>query len=200
MMADWSTMALIDIAVRVAVTLWVVVISVRDHRHGLISNRLTAPLFVGVGAFQLFYAVTALRTTGGNDWWMRLVFIILAYSITFMLWTRHFIGGGDAKFLMALFALFPAMEWVVLLALLLLVIMLPLLLLEFRRRSPAQMWRGMRDRMITGQVLPTQADLEEHGRRYAWTFGIPAVVFTWLYWSGIEPYADSIVRYVQGIL
>jgi Flp pilus assembly protein protease CpaA len=199
-MSEWGALDALDLVLRVLVTAWIVVISVRDHRHGLISNRLTAPFFLGVGAFQILYALTVMRGLGDGEWWLRLLFLVVAYGITFSLWTLHFIGGGDAKFLMALFALFPTMDWVVLLALLLLVIMLPLLLLELRARRPGAMWRGFRDRLLTGQVLPTQEELQEQGRRYAWTFGVPAIVFTWLYWEGIVPYVDRIWRYMQGIV
>ncbi len=176
-------------------------ISVLDHRNGLIPNRLTAPFFVGLGLFQVLFAVIVVRSVlDGPVWWLRLLFIVLAFTITFGLWTLHFIGGGDAKFLMALFALFPAMEWVVLLALLLLVLTLPLLLWEMRHRRPGEIWRSFRDRLLTGQFLPSEADLHERGRRYAWTFGVPAMIYTWAYWDGIAPYVDQFERFLQGVV
>jgi hypothetical protein len=39
------------------------------------------------------------------------------------------------------------------------------------------------NRILTGQILPTEQELQEKGRRYAWTFAVPAMVFTWIYWE-----------------
>lgn len=169
--------AALPVVVRVLVTLWVVAIAVMDHRTGRIPNALTGPVMLGVGAFRLVQAFQ-------GDW--AKLGMLLAWVLIFGLWMLHFVGGGDAKFLMALYALFPSMEFTAVLALVLLFITLPLMLWELRRRpvgeSVGSAWR----RVATGQVLPTERELQERGRRYAWTFGIPALVYAWLYWGGVS--------------
>jgi Flp pilus assembly protein protease CpaA len=161
------------LAVQVGLSAWMIAVAVSDHRTGRIPNALTAPVFLGVGAYRLFEGVTGQP--------VRLLMLV-AWALIFVLWMAHFIGGGDAKFLMALYALFPSMEFTAILALILLLITVPLVLVEFwqRRGSGAagSAWR----RVVTGQLLPSEADLQERGRRYAWTFAVPGLVYTWFYW------------------
>jgi Flp pilus assembly protein protease CpaA len=146
---------------------------VLDHRSGRIPNWLTAPVIFGVGAIRM---VQALR----GDW--AKLGMLLAWAVIFGLWMLHFIGGGDAKFLMGEFALFPTMDFVAVMAIILLIITLPLLLREMlARRGEAAL--SIRDRLATGQVLPTEEDLQARGRRYAWTFAIPGIIYTWVYWK-----------------
>jgi Flp pilus assembly protein protease CpaA len=135
---------------------------------------LTAPVILGVGGLQL------LQVLGGE--WQKLG-LLLAWLLIFVLWMLHFVGGGDAKFLMGLYALFPSMEFTAVLALVLLVLIVPLLLLELWRRPASESVTAAWRRVATGQVLPTEQDLQERGRRYAWTFAVPGLVYTWLYWG-----------------
>jgi Flp pilus assembly protein protease CpaA len=108
--------------------------------------------------------------------------LLVGLVLVFVLWMLHFIGGGDAKFLMAELTLFPYMDFVALLALVLLVVTLPLLLLELRGRRVGQVKDSLRDRLVLGQFLPTAEELQQRGRRYAWTFAIPGIIYTWFYW------------------
>ena len=89
---------MVDVAVRVLITVWLVAVSVRDARQGIILNRMTAPVFLGVGLFQLGYSAIVLRTTtplpGEAVWWWRPVFILASFAVCFALWMLHFIGGG----------------------------------------------------------------------------------------------------------
>lgn len=160
---------------QIAITAWMVAISVMDHRTGRIPNVWTVPVILVAGLYRLLY-----------DGWIQGEYarfaLIAAWAGIFALWMLHFIGGGDAKFLMAEFALFPYIEFAAVLAFILLVLTLPLLLWEMRGRSLTSTGRSLRNRVLTGQVLPTEQDLQERGRRYAWTFAIPGIVFTWVYW------------------
>lgn len=175
-LTDWQAVAsapAVKLLVQVALTVWMIAVSVSDQRTGRIPNILTAPVFLVVGGYRL------LEGFQGEP----VRFLLLAvWAIIFVLWMLHFIGGGDAKFLMALYALFPTMEFTAVLAFFLLVITLPLLIWEMRGRRLVEVGRGVRDRVLTGELLPTEAELQERGRRYAWTFAIPGLVYTWLYW------------------
>jgi Flp pilus assembly protein protease CpaA len=161
----------VRLLIPLAITAWMLAVAVLDHRTGRIPNALTAPVIFGVGLIRLVQGDTLVK-----------VGLVLAWAVVFGLWMLHFIGGGDAKFLMGELALFPSMEFVALLALVLLVITLPLLLWELRGRQLAEVRQSVQGRLVTGQVLPTEEDLQTRGRRYAWTFAIPGIIYTWVYW------------------
>lgn len=175
----WIDPELAALAAKVLVTAWMVVIAVKDHRTGLIPNRLTAPVFIGVGAYRVIW-----QGLIQGEW--SYLALLLAYAVLFGLWMLKFIGGGDAKFLMALSSLFPTIEFATLLALFLLLVTVPLLIWEIAKAAHADsiggVFRSVRDRLLSGQVLPTEQDLHERGRRYAWTFAIPGIIYTWIYW------------------
>lgn len=168
----------LEIGVKVVLTLWMLRISVLDHYTGRVPNALTAPVFLGVGAYRMLFE----GLVQGNAWRFGL---LVTWAIIFGLWMLHFIGGGDAKFLMALFALFPSMEFAGVLAFLMLPITLALLLWDIRGsdRSLGERMRAGVARLYTGQILPTEQELQEKGRRYAWTFAVPSIVYAWLYWA-----------------
>lgn len=161
--------------IKLAISVWMLVISYLDHAEGRIPNALTASVFLGVGAYRVVWEGLWLGQP------VRL-WLLAAWAIVFGLWMLHFIGGGDAKFLMAQFALFPFMEYVAVLAFVLLILTVPLLILHTRGRSAGGILRGMWVRLQTGQVLPTEEELQEHGKRYAWTYAVPGIVFAWVYW------------------
>jgi len=160
---------------QVALTVWMVAVALLDHRTGRIPNAVTAPVMLGAGALRLIQ--------GFQGEAVRFVLPVV-WVLVFALWMLHFIGGGDAKFLMALYAVFPFMDFTGVLALVLLVITVPLLLWDLRGRSPGHVGESLRSRALTGQWLPTEAELQERGRRYAWTFAVPALVYVWVYWRG----------------
>ena len=165
---------LVKLLIPVAITAWMLTVAIMDHRTGRIPNWLTAPVIFGVGAIRLI--------EGFQGQPVRFL-LLVAWGVIFALWMLHFIGGGDAKFLMGEFALFPSMGFVALLAIVLLVITLPLLLLELRGRRLSEVRGSLSDRMVLGQILPTEEDLQTRGRRYAWTFAIPGIIYTWFYWG-----------------
>lgn len=171
----------IELAVKVLLTLWMIRISYGDHMSGRIPNRLTAPVFLGIGLYRLLEGGLHL----GGKGWLQVIGLLVAWGILFGMWMLHFLGGGDAKFLMALFALFPSIEFLAVLAFGLLIIMIIVLAVETLRKRPSfgRVIENWRARLLTGQILPTEAELQSRGRRYAWTFAIPAMVFTWIYWE-----------------
>lgn len=171
---EFSSLAPVaQLALQIAVTAWMLAVAVTDHRTARIPNWLVAPVMLGVGGVRL------LEGLFGQP---QRFLLLLAWALIFGLWMLHFIGGGDAKFLMAELALFPTMEFVAVLAFILLVVTVPLLLWEMRGRSLAQVRDGLSARLVTGQILPTEQELHEQGRQYAWTLAVPGLVYTWLYW------------------
>lgn len=172
-MIPLAEVAGLKLVAQLALVVWMVAVAVIDHRHGRVPNGLTAPVMLGMGAFRFY---EGLR---GEP--VRLLLLVV-WALLFGLWLLHFLGGGDAKFLMALFALFPSMEFVAVLALILLAEMVPIVLWGARGSSPRAALRALRDRVITMQVLPTEAELRARGRRYAWTFAVPGIVYTLFYW------------------
>ena len=64
-----------------------------------------------------------------------------------------------------------------------LITIVPLLLWEMRGRSAKDVGSGAYRRVATGQLLPTESELQKRGRRYAWTFALPGIVYTWVYWE-----------------
>jgi Flp pilus assembly protein protease CpaA len=152
---------------------WMVAVAVMDYRYGRIPNALTAPVILGVGAYRL--------VEGFQGHPVRFL-LLIAWLLIFVLWMLHFLGGGDAKFLMALYALFPSMEFTGVLALILLVEMVPIVLWEVRGTTPRQMGRSLQSRLVTGQVLPTETELQARGRRFAWTFAVPGILYTVFWW------------------
>jgi len=173
----------LKLVLQIAITAWMVAISVMDHRIGFIRNTWTAPVFVGVGLYRL--VVNGI--VQGQFLWMG-VLLLTAWAVIFGLWGLHLLGGGDAKFLMAQFAIFPEMDFVMALAFILLIVTLPLLFLELwrqlRQRSVGDLLGTVWQRIIAFQFLPTEEDLRRRGRRYAWTYAVPGIIYTWFYWGG----------------
>lgn len=198
-----TALQIVDIAVRALITVWLVAISLRDTRHGIILNRMTGPIFLGVGLFQLVYAAAVLSTTpvlpGEPPWWVRPIFILVGFAVCFGLWMIHFIGGGDAKFLMALLALFPHSEFVLLMAVVLLVVTSALFAVDVMRTGLLTKLRALRSRALTGELLPTKAELDEHGKPLAWTYALPAAIYVWPYWSGLEPYVTHLRQFFAAL-
>ena len=95
------------VAVQIAATLWMLAVAVIDHRTARIPNWMVAPVMLGAGAYRLIEGIL-----GERQW----ILMLLAWLLIFALWMLHFIGGGDAKFLMGLYALFPTIEFTAVLA------------------------------------------------------------------------------------
>ncbi|MFN2250845.1 MAG: prepilin peptidase [Anaerolineae bacterium] len=161
------------VLVKIAVVAWMVTVAVMDHWSGRIPNWMTAPVFLGVGLFRIYQGFTVSPTY---------FLLLVAWAGIFVLWMLHFIGGGDAKFLMGIYALFPNMEFTTVLALILLLTTVPLFIMEMRGRRAGEVRDSAYRRVVTGQVLPTESELHERGRRYAWTFALPGIIYTLIYW------------------
>jgi len=170
-----------------------------DARTAIIPNWLTLPAMLLLGGWRALsgaaYVVKPVSSRyalslGG---WMphsiagawalsNPLFMVVAWGFCFALWELHVMGGGDAKTLMGLVALFPSTEFAVFIAAAVLVLSLPLLLLKLRRKGMGSIPQTLRGRLRRRPFLPTQKELEEQGRPYAWTFCLPGVIYLWFLW------------------
>ena len=196
-MGEASTLALT--LLKLVFTFWLVAVAYVDARTATIPNRLTFPGIALFGGWRVldgaWYALSEIvarlalpfeiRTQPANSDGQalsRLLFMILTWALCFVLWELHIIGGGDAKTLMAIFALFPSADFGLFLCIGVLVLSLPLLLLRLRGRGIRGHWEALRTKLTEGPLLPTQHELETEGRPYAWTFCLPGVVYLWFLW------------------
>lgn len=171
------------LALRVAISGWMIGIAAWDHWRRRVPNWLVLPVMLAALAYQVYLFVVDRPASN-------LGFALVAWVVLFVMWQAHFFGGGDAKFLMALFALFPETRFLAFFALVVLAISVPLLIYQLwqgRRRGPGQegsegegsLLSRMRGRLRDGQLLPTEQDLTARGRPYCWTFALPGVIFLW---------------------
>ena len=143
---------------KLALTVYLAIVIVCDLRTRTIPNRLTLPVMVGVLGWQFC-------KTG----WAALV--ILAFWIgIFTLWAAHLYGGGDAKLLMVLFALWPRTDFLLVEAGLSLLIGIPLLIWKYRGKPWPEAARSF------------QQALEQKQGGYPWgaIYALGGIVFAWL--------------------
>jgi len=140
---------------RIGVSIWLIVVSVVDVRARRIPNALVLPVLV---------AALIWRLAQGN--WL----VALVCEGLYLLWRTGFLGGaGDAKLLMALVALFPAAEFVLILGAVVLAVALPWTAMRYRRR-----WgEFVRD------LRPSEERLEREGVPFAWVYALGALVYMW---------------------
>jgi len=157
----------IEPLIKALLTAWLAAAALWDARWAIIPNWLTLPLMLAVGVLRLY-----------QRQWIVLPIWVLVY----LLWRVNIIGGGDAKLLMGIFALFPTFDFAFVFAVLVAAVTLPLLVLQHWGRRPADLVRGVAHRLHEGPLMPTREELETEGRQYAWTFCLPGVVYLWLWW------------------
>ena len=168
MSLDHPTVAL---ALKAAATLWLAAISIWDRRHRRVPNSLVLPVLGGALVWRIYEAI-AHRSD-------RILFIIVAWIVLFMMWRLHILGGGDAKFLMAMLALFPTTPFLVLLSLTVLLVRTPLLIIKYARRGGRETVHALRRRLRDGALLPTAEELQTEGRPHCWTYALAGVIYLW---------------------
>lgn len=101
---------------------------------------------------------------------------LLYWVLFFSLWTMRFMGGGDAKLLMGLFGLFPDFQLAWLVAASILATGLPYLAYKYQHQ-----WRSIPHalfwRLVTRQLLPSQAEFEKEAVPYAFSFCLAGAVY-----------------------
>lgn len=153
--------------VKLSITAWLVAAAFWDWRTGLVPNWLTMPVVLIAGAVRLYQGT-----------WI----ILPIWVLLFLIWRGHIVGGGDAKLLMGLFALFPTQQFAILFGVMVLAVSIPLMVLKHWNGSPLRVLQSIAKTLSAGSPLPSQEDLEVHGRRYAWTFCLPGLVYLWGFW------------------
>jgi Flp pilus assembly protein protease CpaA len=151
--------------VEMALTLWLGAVAVWDLRRATIPNWLTVPVALLAGAWQMYQ----------GRW-----YVLLIWAVLFLIWWLNIMGGGDTKFLMALFAIFPTYHFTLAFSVMVLAISLPLLVAKYWGRRPADLFWAAAARVAAGRLFPSQEELQREGRQYAWTYAVPAVIYLWL--------------------
>jgi Flp pilus assembly protein protease CpaA len=171
MLPAWTWLAL-----KGAITLWLIVVSVWDRVERRVPNVLVLPVMCGALLWQAYVSIAGTYGTGSPP----IAFVLVAWVVLFLLWRAHIFGGGDAKLLMALFALFPTTQFLLLFAVVVLAVTLPLVALKAARTGLGRSWRNARERLASGQALPTAEDLRTQGRPHCWSLALPGVIYLWL--------------------
>lgn len=186
------------IATKLVLTAWLVVVAISDLRNSLIPNRLTLPAAAVVMVIRLGQALWYVLYRLAGQWspqvgdlfthWpadpqapWRLGAVLGIWALLFLLWELNIIGGGDAKLLMGLFALFPTGDFVLVFSTLVLVLSLPYLIAKYWRQNPVGAVQMIAFRVLKG-LFPTREELEREGRPLAWTYCVPGVVYLWWLW------------------
>ena len=183
---------------RLALTAWLFAIAICDLRTGKVPNKLTLPIMLVFGLYRLVQSlgIWLWPIIGpGNaapNWILALEphfvtlsspsFVWIAWLSVFILWNLHFMGGGDAKLLMGMLAVFARLDFVLVLALGILVVGVPLVFLTYRETKFGALLKGVFGRVLTGRILPTEKELAERGKPYAWLFCLPGVIYAWFLW------------------
>ncbi|MBI3943811.1 MAG: prepilin peptidase [Chloroflexi bacterium] len=159
------------LAFKLIVTAWLATVTIWDLRTGKIPNWLTLIPALGIGIWQLTQGV----------WYFPLIWVAL-----FMIWRLGFIGGGDIKFLMGLFALFPTEHFFLRLAIMVIIISLPYLVRKYWGQNPIQLVQALLARLASDKVLPTREEFRIQARRFVFTWTIPGAIYLWFMWQGFS--------------
>ena len=161
-----------DVGLRVLATLWLVAVSIWDRWQQRIPNWLVLPVMGVCFVWQVYVSI--------NRDAKAIIFLAVAWVVLYMMWRAHIFGGGDTKMLMALFALFPTVDFLALFSLVVCVVSIPLLITKYARVGPLEALRGIGRRLREGRLLPRAAELRTEGRPQCWTFALPGVIYLWL--------------------
>jgi Flp pilus assembly protein protease CpaA len=164
--ADW-----LPIALKVAITLWLIMVSVWDRLTRRVPNWLVLPVMLAALVWQAYLQITGRAYD--------LLFAVTAWVVLFMLWRAHVFGGGDAKFLMALFAMFPKMQFLILFCIVVLATRVPMLVVKYARMGLPSLWRSLRRQPGDPQLLPTAERLVAEGQQHCWALALPGVIYLW---------------------
>ena len=110
------------------------------------------------------------------------LYVLAIWVLLYLIWRLNIMGGGDAKLLMGLFALFPTYEFALLFSVLVLAALTPAMIIRHWGRHPIDLVAGVAGRLRQGRLLPTQEELRTQGKQYAWVFCLPGVVYLWWLW------------------
>ncbi|MFP3896425.1 MAG: prepilin peptidase [Anaerolineales bacterium] len=159
------------------ITAWLVAVSAVDLLYQHISNWLVVPVMFGGLVWQIS------RSERGHS--SSLLFIVIFWTVIFVIWRAHIFGGGDAKFLMALFALFPDERLLLSVCVGVMLISIPLLLGRMAGGLPTSLdgeGRDSRADLFPWKARiswPNRERLESEGQPFVWILALPSVVYVW---------------------
>jgi Flp pilus assembly protein protease CpaA len=189
------------LAFDIVVTVWLAAVAAQDLLHQRISNWLVIPVMFGALLWQIY------RFAVGQS--LGILFTVISWVVIFFIWRVHIFGGGDAKLLMGLLALFPDQRLLFLISAAVVLVAIPLVLYRaFRgfRTGPVEteeeetpvmeeeaapreervdpLFRGSSLATLVSRwkiriPLPTQEKLETRGKPFVWVFALPGVVYVW---------------------
>lgn len=155
--------------IRIALSVWVGAIAYRDWRTGIVPNELVLPVLVWIWLWRL---AMACRYPCLCHW----PILLGASAVVLAFFNFRFLGGGSAKFLLALVALFPTLDF---LGLLVAVAVLGAVALS------VEDWRGRMAFVVNclrERRFPTDSELNEHGERVEWLYALAALIYLWEVW------------------
>ena len=193
-------MNIAKLVLKVFVTVWLLSVSAVDLLYRRISNWLVMPVMFGGLAWRIY------RLGIGHYW--GLLFTIISWMVIFMIWRVHIFGGGDAKLLMGLLALFPDERLLFLICIGIVLVAIPLVLYRLFcgfRTDPAETEEeeapvtreeeegaSNRDPLFRASSLailistwktripwPSREKLEAKGKPFVWVFALPGMVYVW---------------------
>ena len=162
-----SFAGMLALGIRLVLTCWFVAVAVWDWRRAIIPNWLTLPVMLAAGGVRLYQGQTL---------------VLAIWVLLYLVWRVNIMGGGDAKLLMSLFALFPTYEFALLFSVLVLAALTPAMIVRHWGKRPGDLVIGVVSRIRLGHLLPTQEELRTQGKQYAWVFCLPGVVYLWWLW------------------
>ncbi len=152
-------------AFQVILTAYLVVLAIGDWRTSKIPWYLTLPPMLAAGVWQVWQ--------GHGE-------ILGVWLVIFLLWVLRFYGGGDAKVLMFLFALFPAERLLYVLVAVALVVGLPLLWRKYRGQNLVLLAQRAAFRLASGDISPSDQEWSQ-ARPYTWLLALAGIVCLWVY-------------------
>jgi len=154
----------------VIVTGYMAAVTIIDLKTREIPNWLTLPPMLLLGVYRL----------------VRQDFTFAVFWVAiYLLWKLHIWGAGDAKVLMALFALWPSIPFLMVEAIGVMVTASAVLGARCIGRPLNETlhgaWQGFLLRMTTGQLFPTEEELAQAPPGTG-IFAVGAVAYAWLVW------------------
>lgn len=163
----------LELAFGVVVTSWLVTVAVWDFITRRIPNWLVLPVALLALGWQVYRAIQ--RAPDG------LLFTLGTWVVLYTMWRAHVFGGGDAKFLMALFAMFPTAQFLLLFSLVVLAVSIPIVVIQHVRPRLRRVPDTGQSASEQGVLpLPSAEQLRTRGQPFSWTFALPGVLYLWL--------------------
>lgn len=155
-------------AAPLAVSAYLGTLIVIDWKTRKVPNWLTLPGMAGLALWRLARLEPAFLA-----WW----------AAIYLCWLVNIWGGGDAKVLMVMSALWPNISFLMVEALTVLSLGVPLLVVKYRGRSPVELAQEVQARIVARNVLPTREMLAAQGPG-TFLVATGGIVYAWLVWAG----------------